>query len=385
MFTRRIHPVSDSIRGYSSMTVFTSVRGVAATIGAVAALAAAAFGGAQQAAATASTASATHVVATRAAVPALSTTKTAHPGFRAAFWSPYFIDGSNDAAQIATAMAAQKAAGDTDVIIEWSVHYDAGDAAYPAAVSLGFPQWNSAVPQLVAAAKKAGMTVWLGLAVAPDSVSDMSKFADQSWLSSFARTQERIADDLYAKYGSSVAGWYIPTEPAQVNVATSTRASRFGTYLGAVSDYLHAHDGRKPVMVSPSMPTAISAGLSAQQFVSELAPLISASHVDVLDLQDGYEMTAWTPAQEAAAFTAAKKLTDAARMQLWASVYTPLTDGNGAVPVTKMEPYLTAIGAIGVPLTEWEFTAYMDPDTTVAGGSAMTANYAAYTSYLGVK
>ncbi|GAA4166489.1 hypothetical protein GCM10022286_31210 [Gryllotalpicola daejeonensis] len=311
--------------------------------------------------------------------------KTAAPGFRAAFWSPYFIDGYNDAAQIATAMAAQKAAGDTDVIIEWSVHYDAKDAAYPAAKSLGFPQWNDAVPQIVAAAKKAGMHVWLGLAVAPDSVNNMSRFTNQTWLNAFTTTQEKVADDLYAKYGSSISGWYIPTEPAQVNVATSARATQFGKYLGAVSDYLHAHDGRKPVMVSPSMPTAISAGLTAQQFVSELAPLIAASHVDVLDLQDGFEMTAWTPAQEVAAFQAAKKLTDAGRMQLWAAVYTPVSDGNGAVPVSKMQPYLKALGGAGVPLTEWEFTSYMDPDATVAQGAAMTANYKAYKAYLGLK
>jgi hypothetical protein len=368
----------------SPKSISTSARGIAGAVAAVAALAGGLLGAQPAAAASASTSSTTSV-ATRVAVPALSTTKTAAPAFRAAFWSPYFIDGSNDAAQIASAMAAQKAAGDTDVIIEWSVHYDAKDAAYPASASLGFPQWNSAVPQIIAAAKKAGMHVWLGLAVAPDAVNDMSKFTNQSWLNSFTATQQKVAHDLYAKYGSSIAGWYIPTEPAQVNVATPARATQFGKYLGAVSDYLHTHDGKKPVMVSPSMPTAILSGLSAQQFVAELAPLISASHVDVLNLQDGFEMTAWTPAQEVAAFQAAKKLTDAGRMRLWAAVYTPLTDGNGAVPVSKMAPYLKALGAAGIPLTEWEFTSYMSPDKTLRNGAAMTANYAAYKSYLGLK
>ncbi|GAA4174585.1 DUF4434 domain-containing protein [Gryllotalpicola koreensis] len=360
----------------SIITSVTSARGLAGAAAAVAALTVSLIGGASPAAAS---------VTTRAAVPALSTTKTAAPAFRAAFWSPYFVDGSNDAAQIAQAMAAQKAAGDTDVIIEWSVHYDAGDAAYPAAASTGFWQWNDAVPQFIAAAKKAGMHVWLGLAVVPDSVNDLSKITNQTWLNAFAATQQKVADDLYAKYGSSIAGWYIPTEPAQVNVATPARAAQFGRYLGAVSDYLHTHDGKKPVMVSPSMPTAISAGLSAQQFVTEMAPLIAASHVDVVNLQDGFEMTAWTPAQEAAAFASAKKQTDAAHAQLWAAVYTPLRDGNGAVPVSKLTPYLRALGALGIPLTEWEFTSYMAPDTSLPNGAAMSQNYAAYKAYLGLR
>jgi hypothetical protein len=358
-------------------TSFRSRFAVAATAAAtVASIAAALFGADAAAGAT---------VATRSAVPALSTVKTAAPGFKAAFWSPYFVNGTaNIDAQIAKGMAAQKAAGDTDVIIEWSVHYDAKDTAYPASASIGLPQWNDAVPRLVAAAKKAGLHVWMGLAVAPTSVGTVSTVTNQSWLNTFAAFDQKLSNDLYAKYGSSISGWYLPTEPAQVNVATPTRAAQFGSMLGAVSDYLHTHNGKKPVMVSPSMPTAILSNLSATAFVSELAPVIQRSHVDVLNLQDGFEMTAWTPAQEVAAFAAAKKLTDANRMVLWAAVYTPVRDGNGLVSVAKMTPYLKALGAAGIPLTQWEFASYMTPDTSRTDGTQMVANYKAYMAYLGL-
>jgi hypothetical protein len=313
---------------------------------------------------------------------AATTATSTNPGFTATFVSPYWFDGKDDAAQLKTQFAAQKQAGVNTVIIEWSAHEDAMTAAYPANPTLGYGAFNDAVPQYVAAAKAAGLTVWMGLIVAPDMYENQANITSASWLAGQATRFQKLADDLYGKYGSSIAGWYIPVEPGNNMLKTPAGAARIGGWLGSISSYLHTHDGKKPVMVSPSMPSAESAGLSPEQFVAEMQPMVAAAHIDVWNLQDGFEMTSWSPEQEANAFAAAQALVQKYNAKLWASVYTPAVDGNGTVPLSRLVPYLRAIAETGTTLSTWEFAQYLDPDASQANGAQMTTNFAQYRSYL---
>ncbi|MBO9578407.1 MAG: DUF4434 domain-containing protein, partial [Microbacteriaceae bacterium] len=309
---------------------------------------------------------------------------TTRPGFIASFVSPYFFDGrASTQQQLATQLDAQEQVGAGDVIVEWAVHADARNAAYPSSPALGLGRFNDAVPALVQAVQARGDQLWMGLVVAPDAWADPSRFTSEQFLAEQLALTNAVADDLWAQYGGAVKGWYIPVEPSWDMISTPERAARLGEWYDAIADHLHALSG-KPVMVSPSMPYAWNVGMAPTDYVAAMAPMIAGSDVDVWNLQDGFEMTGWSPETEANAFRAARALTDAAGAELWAAIYTPAYNGAGVrVPVSKLTPYLEALGALGVPLTQWEFAQYLSPDLGRPNGAEMTENLAQYRAYLG--
>lgn len=302
-------------------------------------------------------------------------------GFQAAFWSPY---DNLTAAQITTNLTTQKSVGINEVIVSWSAaDTDRGSStAYDADPNLGYNTFNELIPHLVEATRTTGTRLWMGLLVAPDVFTENA--SSQSYLDSYAQRTIDLAADLYAQFGDAIGGWYIPTEPNEKDIANPQQAEQYGQWLGLISDHLHKHLGDKPVMVSPTMPTAIRTGWTPTQFIDALTPLIQDGHVDVWNLQDGFAMTGWSVATEQAAFLQASQLIDAVDGEMWASVYTPLRDGNGSpVPVSLFAPYLRALAATGAKLSEWTFTDYMDPDGDRADGSMRVENYRAYEALCG--
>ncbi len=316
----------------------------------------------------------TPIAASAAAAPA------PNPGFSAAFWSPYWFFGRSDA-ELRSALAAQKAAGSTNVIISWAVDSDAKDAAYPSASKLRLARFDNAVGKLVSADKSLGLSTWMGLVVAPDSWAKSKKFTSAKFRKQQVRLADKVADDLWKRYGKQIAGWYIPIEPSLAMISTPTRAKHLGQFYEAIAKHLHKLSGRK-VMVSPSMPYAWSAGVSPETFIAHMAPMVrAAKHVNVWNLQDGFEMTGWSPAQEANAFLKAKALVAKTGAKLWADVYTPATDGNGDVSVAKLVPYLRALAATGVPLSEWLYTDYLAPATAAPADPRTPQHLDDYRSY----
>ena len=320
----------------------------------------------------------------RAAVAAPSAPALS-PGFSASFWSPYwFFNRADQAGDLAAFLAAQRSSGSDQVILDWTVDADphASDAAYLASPTLGLGAFNDTVDALLPAAKAAGMKVWVGLVVAPDSWAKPANFTSESFLSKQLVLTNAVADDLYSRYHNEIDGWYVPVEPSWDMIATPKRALRLGEWYRGITDHLHALSGL-PVMVSPSMPYAALAGHSALDFVDAMRPMVAAAGVDVWNIQDGFEMTAWTPTQEVAALVRARSLVQRYGGTLWADLYTPPSDSNGQVPVAKLLPYLSAIAAAGIPESQWLFADYFAPPGLSGTDPHAVQNLLAYMDYLG--
>ena len=297
--------------------------------------------------------------------------------FSGTFWSPYDDWSVGD---MESMFREQASVGIHSTIVVWSVHLDANDAAYPSSPGLGYSRFNDSIPKLVEASRAAGQKLWMGLIVAPDGFP--AHHEDTAWLGAFVKRSEAVAHDLNALYGDTIAGWYVPTEPAYADIDTASKARTYAGWLGHLTGYLHSHDGNKPVMVSPTMPSAIYTGATATQYVELLKRLIVSTKVDVWNLQDGFRMTAWSPTQEAAAFVLAKKYTRAVGSALWASVYTPPRDGNGTpLSVAQMAPYLDAISATGTPLTQWTYNDYFSGTQATTDRVLRVGNLAAYRAW----
>jgi hypothetical protein len=300
------------------------------------------------------------------------------PPLGGSFWSPY-DDWSSD--RISATLSEQAALGQRTLIIDWAAHLDANDTAYPADPALGYTRFNDVIPRLVAQTTRSHFELWMGLAVAPDGFP--ANEDDPRYLADFVHRSIQLADDLFARYGAAIHGWYIPTEPTAQELSSPAKANQYAGWLTQLVGYLHSHDGGKPVMISPCMPTAIQVGWTADQFVSALAPLMRTTGIDVWNVQDGFEMTGWSPTEEAHAFTQLADLASRSGTHVWADVYTPARDGLGR-PVTaaQLYPYLAALKSTGVPLVQWTFNDYFASTTQDADAALRSANTAAYRSML---
>jgi hypothetical protein len=305
--------------------------------------------------------------------PALAASRTAcptaQPGFSATFWDPYV---NWTPLQVNQDLAWQRQVGDQGIIVDWAVDQEANAAWYPD--NIGYSYFEATIPTLVNAASASGQPLWMGLIVSPT----LFQQSGNSW--SFLEAEvpkfEAVADDLYRQYGQSISGWYIPTEPSQTSVSTYALSYQYGVWLRQIDDYLHTHDGNKKVMIAPGMPSAVNSGLTPQQFVQEMQPMMAVAHMDIWNFQDGFGMTGWTASQEAAGFALAKTYGAADSAAVWADIYTP-----PASSPSQWEPYLGAIAKAGVSvLTQWTFTDYMDPNNVTANANA-GSDYSAYAAY----
>jgi hypothetical protein len=294
---------------------------------------------------------------------------TGQAGYSYMFWNPY---DNWTAAQMTSALASGRAVHDNGVIIDYAVDQEANAAWYPDRA--GYNLFESTIPSLLSVTRSSAQPVWMGLIVSPNLFAQ--KANNWVFLESEVPKFEAVADDLYRQYGTAIQGWYIPTEPGQSNVSTYDLSYQYGVWLRQIDDYLHTHDGNKPVMIAPEMPSAVLSGVSPAQFAREMQPMMAVAHMDVWNFEDGFGMTGWTVAQEAAGFAAAQSNATADHTTVWADVYTP----SNSSPA-QWEPYLKGIAATGTTtLSQWTFGEYMAPGTTSYNPRSV-ADYQAYASY----
>ena len=296
---------------------------------------------------------------------------TGRPGFGATFWDPYY---SPSTTQMASEVRAQGNVHDSTYVVDWAVDEDANNATwYPN--GLGYPVFSDMIPKLINTLAPSGAPLWMGLVVGPGLSSANSN--NWTWLETQVPLFERVADDLYRLYGKSITGWYIPSEPGESIVASYDNSYQYGAFLRQIDDYLHTHDGNKRVMIAPAMPSAIYNNLTPYQFVLQMQPMMAVAHMDIWNLQDGFGMTGWSAAQEAAGFALARQYGLQYGSRIWADVYTP----NNSTPA-QWEPYLQALAPYSDVLSQWTFPQYLDPGDTADNPNA-AAFYSAYSSYCG--
>ncbi|WP_424937740.1 MULTISPECIES: DUF4434 domain-containing protein [Bacteria] len=327
-------------------------------------------------------------VATAATTPDLGVPTAgpvAAPGrIGATHLDPYSVFNASSA-RLDALFRAQKAAGIDTVIVQWTGALTASGVVttYPASASTGFGAWDTVLPRLLASAKQNGVTVWLGLVLKSSLLDLPGTRADAALLDRIARDDVTLAADLLSKYPGQFAGWYIPTEPGYATIADPALTALHSQHLKKIVDGLDALPSTLDVMVSPSVPRAIEGGLSGVEFVSRLAPLIEDTGVDVWNLQDGYKMTAWTPAQNRALIEKGKELAAPAGAEVWATIYTPGPgEANGPVDPVGFFEDLDTVSATGAPVTIWTFVSAMDPDPTRSHAVSRQILYGQYRTHI---
>jgi hypothetical protein len=316
--------------------------------------------------------------------------------FSSTFIDPYF---DSNAQNIAAALDSMKNANINEVIVGWSAYHTSDSSsmnivtAYNGASITGVYRggtlttstFNTFVSALLEQAGLRNMRVFLGLFL--DGSYERKDRSETEW-DEWVAISKALSDDLYAKFGSSFDGWYIPCEPADYHINTSEEAALVGAKFGEVIDYIHTRNGNKKVIISPTMPTAILDNKTALQFLDGVEPILSASHADRWELQDGFMMTAWNPITIKEAFEKAKTLAGRYNADLRACMYTPvrLNDDSGYVEFDRMLEFVEAIKSTGTKVTMYQFSYFMDTapknDAYAAHAAQMRSNYEKYLTYI---
>ncbi|MDR2115237.1 MAG: DUF4434 domain-containing protein [Planctomycetaceae bacterium] len=323
--------------------------------------------------------------------------KTPHrkTGFTSTFIDPYYYNWKNAESarqKIGLLLDAEKAADIKEIIVGWSAYYSNSGTtlakiltAYNTDAAFHDRTFNNFLPIFLDEADKRGFRVIFGLLVDPDGFDDTKRFTSADWRDKYVAKSKALSDDLFSKFGARFDGWFIPCEPSNYHIKDPEIAYNIGVMIGQISDFLHENNGKKQVVIAPTMPTAIRSGITAEQFLDRMAPIFENAHADRWELQDGFMMTAWKPETIKRAFEKAALLAAAHSVELRAAMYTPVktNDGKAYVDIVNMLRYVSAIQEAGVQVTAYQFHYFMDPNNAKADAEQMRSNYRAYLEYLG--
>ena len=263
-------------------------------------------------------------------------------------------------------LSDMRAVGIRSVIAQWTVDMDA-NAAYYAAPAGWYPRGADMVGSLLAAAGRQGMKVWLGLG----NVYDWQSHAtDEAWLENQLRVDQRIAEHLWALHGGKIAGWYVSNEVDDLLLSTPAAVGPITSFFTRLTDYLHSHAGKLPVMTSPTY-----SGLrqSPSQFAQSVKSVLGT--VDVLNVQDGGGSGYIGPTDITNWFSALAAALAGTGTALWqdADMY---ASPSGPMDPARLQADLQATCGYAVDRTGFSFTTQMSP--TELGTSFYYDAYKAY-------
>jgi uncharacterized protein DUF4434 len=274
-------------------------------------------------------------------LPLLSATFL-QPSYAVFGWSPARFD---------TELADMAGAGITTVVLQWSVDMDALHSYYPTG-STAYPSATDLVGPLLAAAGKHGAKVWLGLG---NVYAWQAHAGDDAWLASQLTVDERIADELNKAYPNRFAGWYISNEVDDSLLASAATSRSIQRFLSTLAGYLHTHDGRHPVMSSP---TYSGLHLSTDTFAASVRTVMGS--VDVLNVQDGGGTGYIAPSDIANWFRSLHDALAKTSVQLWqdADMYGP---SGGPMQPLALQNDLRATCGLVAARSGFSFTSQMGP------------------------
>lgn len=268
-------------------------------------------------------------------------------------------------ARLEQEFALEKAAGITVVIDQWTVDQDANQAYYPDGTGW-YPQHGNMVGNVITAAQAEGMTVWLGLA---NTYAWQSRASDSAWLSNQSYDDEVTANQLYALYGTKIAGWYISNELDDSLLSTPADAAPMTSFFTGLTTYLHSHDGNKKVMESPRF-----SGLnqSNTQFASTLAAVEPG--MDVINVQDSCGSGYINASNMAYWFSALDTQFAGTSTAVWSNP--DMFSGGTYMPPATLQADLQAEAPYVSGISGFSFTTEMDP--AVIGTSTPYQTYKSY-------
>ncbi|MCA1671657.1 MAG: DUF4434 domain-containing protein [Actinobacteria bacterium] len=284
------------------------------------------------------------------------------------FLQPSWVVFSWSAARYDRELSDMRGVGIRSVIAQWTVDMDANEAYY-AAPADWYARGADMVGSLLASAGRHQMSVWLGLGNVYDW---QSHAADEAWLENQLRVNQRIADQLWALYPGKIAGWYISNEVDDLLLSTPAAIGPMTSFFTRLTDYLHTHAGKLPVMTSPTY-----SGLrqSPAQFAQSVKKVLGA--VDVLNVQDGGGSGYIGPSDISNWFSAMSAALAGTRTALWhdADMY---ASPSGPMDPARLQANLKATCGYVAARTGFSFTTQMSPASL--GTSYYYDAYKAYVS-----
>jgi hypothetical protein len=255
--------------------------------------------------------------------------------------------------------------GINTVILQDSIDLDAKVAYFPNPPA-GYPSGPNVAGDVIQEAAIHHTKVVLGLA---NSNTWATNAGNQAWLANDLRTDESLADDLYASYHGSFAGWYIPNEVDDYLLATPSEVTPTTWFFNSLAGYLHTHDGDLTVMASPFFQNTWQ---TASQFADGVRHMFA--DVDIVNLQDGAGEGRSAPAVTSL-FGAVAAALSGSRIQLWDDPDMYLM-GVGPMPPGHLQSDLQATCSLARQWTGFAYSTQMDPV-----GVGTSYYYDAYRSY----
>lgn len=299
----------------------------------------------------------------------------------ATFLDPYdFWDPSDE--RLSRTFVGMHDAGISTLIVQWNGARRAdGTVAttYVPSTATGFTAWSTTLPRILREAQEHHIAVWLGLVLQSNVLDDPATRDDAHLLEEIATEDRVLAADLFRQYPGQFAGWYIPTEPGYASVSSDERRTLHTQYLASITGALRKLGRDLPVMVSPAVATAATAGRTGTWFIDRMTPMMMDAGVDVWNIQTGFKMTAWTAEDDADIVRAARDTVHGTGISIWADAYTPGPgQSNGPTNFDELHQEMEALSATGAPISTWTFDAAMNPDPARSDAAARAALYDSY-------
>jgi hypothetical protein len=271
-------------------------------------------------------------------------------------------------------------AGIKTVILQWAADYSSGvnKAYYP---SPTVPQSTNLAGMLFTAAATASpaMKIWLGLGQDTyyDFYYNCANPSTNYIMGTLLPKQLACAAELYALYGSQIAGWYLPEEIdgnfAPGSVAQQTATSYYTALIAALKTAY-------PTIQVMASPFYAGLQLTPAQFATTCSLIWGSTALDILAPQTGSgdgSMSAYsmTPAQVASYFSAIRAAMPATTT-LWANC-DMYSGSGGPLPLASLTAAMAAAQPYVRSFTGFSFTSQMSP---LGLGSSSTYN--AYLAYM---
>ncbi|MEU4482341.1 DUF4434 domain-containing protein [Micromonospora sp. NPDC023966] len=254
------------------------------------------------------------------------------PSFSGSFIQPDLVDRWTDA-QLRAEMEMLARACIKEQVIQWTA--DTGTSPATRIYPSSEPQSTKTdvVGRILAAAQRQGIKVFLGLQT---NNQWWNRYAnDEAWLDAEAAYANKLADDLWQKYGSTyrdtIAGWYLSFEVDNWNFPSTVTWDRMASFYQTVGTHLNQLTTGMPVVISPFYNS--SGGLSADGWSQMWRQILSASDIDVIAMQDGVGAGHATTEQLPEWFAATKQAIQdvSPTTQLWADTETFIPSSTGFI------------------------------------------------------
>jgi len=261
--------------------------------------------------------------------------------------------------------------------------YNNGDSFMPA----GKVAWKEggetggeeAIENILSAAEKLGMNVFLGLGLNPEFWS--GKFDAQKEAAVNQKTMTEL-QKLYSNY-TSLAGWYLPEELDDRNFNTDEKKEVVIAYLKSMVMYARFYTHR-PVMVSPYFGMNPDGAAYAQWWDD----VLSEAKLDIVAMQDGVGCHRTSVEESAAVLRALRPVMEEHGVQLWANAEVfdqthgwPVDDLDWratSAPIDRVIKQLDLESPYVDKVIIFDFTSYMSPRL----GDEAQALYEGYEEYL---